>query len=69
MPLSYHVCALLENSKVRCWGWNNYGQLGLGHTNSIGDNEHPETAGDIQVGQNVLDIATSEPWHLFVAGR
>ena len=32
-----HVCALLDERNVKCWGWNTYGQLGLGDTNSGGD--------------------------------
>ncbi len=27
---NYHGCALLANSSIKCWGLNNYGQLGYG---------------------------------------
>ena len=27
-----HTCILSENGSISCWGRNNYGQLGLGHT-------------------------------------
>jgi alpha-tubulin suppressor-like RCC1 family protein len=32
-----HSCALLKNGEVKCWGWNYYGQLGLGDTETRGD--------------------------------
>jgi alpha-tubulin suppressor-like RCC1 family protein len=47
---AYHTCARLDTGKVRCWGYNNSGQLGYGHTNSIGDNETPASAGDVSLG-------------------
>jgi alpha-tubulin suppressor-like RCC1 family protein len=43
-----HTCALLSTGKVRCWGDGDYGKLGYGNTNNIGDNELPSTAGDVQ---------------------
>jgi alpha-tubulin suppressor-like RCC1 family protein len=34
----YHVCAILDNNTVKCWGYNFGGYLGYGHTNNLGDN-------------------------------
>jgi alpha-tubulin suppressor-like RCC1 family protein len=34
-----HTCVLLTSGDVRCWGNNQFGQLGLGNTNNLGDDE------------------------------
>jgi len=34
---AYHTCAILVNGTVKCWGYNGYGQLGLGDTMNRGD--------------------------------
>lgn len=45
-----HTCALLDNGAVRCWGVGSSGQLGLGNTDGIGDDETPDTAPTINLG-------------------
>lgn len=36
-----HSCAILEGGLVRCWGSNDFGQLGTGSPDAIGDDELP----------------------------
>lgn len=45
----YHTCAVLDNSELKCFGWNQYGQLGYGDNNDRGD-------GSNEMGDNLLPI-------------
>ncbi len=37
---THHICAILDNGKVKCWGRNDYGQLGQENTTQRGDNSN-----------------------------
>jgi alpha-tubulin suppressor-like RCC1 family protein len=51
-----HTCAL-GNDKVRCWGHGQYGQLGYASVTNVGDDEEPFNFGDVNVGEQVRQIA------------
>ena len=34
---AYHACAKFDDGRVKCWGRNNFGQLGIGDTDDRGD--------------------------------
>jgi alpha-tubulin suppressor-like RCC1 family protein len=52
-----HTCALRTDGQVVCWGANNTGQLGYGHTDNIGDDELPDSAGTVELGGLATQIA------------
>src|SRR3569832_1834009 len=55
------TCALLDNGLIKCWGWNNFGQLGLRDTSMRGS--APNQMGDLLasvdlgVGRVAVDVA------------
>ncbi len=52
------TCAILQDGSLRCWGRNDYGQLGLGNTNTIGDNELPSAAiAEVSLGATAAAVA------------
>ena len=55
-----HTCALLATGNVRCWGTPINGVLGYGNLDTIGDDETPAQAGDVQVGGTVVEIAAGD---------
>ena len=58
--VGFHTCALLDTGNVRCWGEGSFGRLGYGNANRIGDNESPASAGDVNVGGTVLQLAAGD---------
>lgn len=53
----YHTCALLVGGRIRCWGDNDHGQLGLGNVIRIGDDETPESAPPLDLGEAAIQLA------------
>ena len=52
-----HSCALMTDGTVRCWGRNAHGQLGLGHTQAIGDDEPAIAGGVVDLGGSATQVA------------
>jgi len=62
---SYHNCALSQTNLVKCWGYNDNGQLGLG--TDVDKGNHPNEMGDylqfINLGTGVLVESMSASDH------
>lgn len=61
---SRHMCALLDDSSVKCWGFNESGQLGLGRADDIGD-ARDEMGANLPVvslgaGRKALQVAAGD---------
>lgn len=54
------VCTVFDSGRVRCWGSNHAGQLGMGHQRQInvGDDETPaEMDSDVLLGGRAIQVA------------
>ncbi|MCB9760464.1 MAG: hypothetical protein H6739_11550 [Alphaproteobacteria bacterium] len=60
---STHTCAVLDTGAIRCWGYGYTGALGYGNRDSIGDNEDPAAAGDVDTGGRLAVAITSGQNH------
>ena len=59
-----HTCVRLDNNTVKCWGLSDYGQLGQGNTNTLGD-------GANELGDNLtaVDLGTNRTAIEITAGK
>lgn len=57
---AFHTCAILDNGRVRCWGFGRDGQLGYVNTNNdVGDDESPASVGPVDLGTGRTATAIS----------
>eukprot|EP01083_Nonionella_stella_P090322 252349_1 len=54
-----HACALSTNKTIKCWGFNGFGQLGLGNTYNQGDgpNEMGDHLSIVDLGSMFIPMA------------
>jgi len=55
-----HTCVRTVDATVRCWGANSRGELGLGHTMPIGDDEPAAASQDVALGGPVVEISAGQ---------
>src|SRR3954452_4586382 len=53
-----HTCAL-QSAALRCWGFNREGELGIGNSDTIGDDETPAAAPPADLGPGRTATAVS----------
>ncbi|PRQ10155.1 RCC1 domain-containing protein [Enhygromyxa salina] len=58
-----HTCARFDTADVRCWGYNNHGQLGTGTTTNIGDDEPASVGGLVYLGPNGISLVAAGRSH------
>ena len=58
--VSFHICVVLSNGGLKCWGWGGIGALGRGDTSSIGQyaNQMGENLPYVELGgHTVTDVS------------
>jgi cysteine-rich repeat protein len=55
-----HTCAFTQLDIIKCWGGNASGQLGLGNTSNIGDDETPSSTPNIFLGDTIVSLRMGE---------
>ena len=67
----YNTCARLEGGTVRCWGNGEHFVLANGTGESVGDDEAPATAGDIDIGESAqqITVGSDHACALLAGGR
>lgn len=53
---AHHACALCEGGTVHCWGLGQYGQLGYGSSDNVGDNESPSQVNSVDLGGPAVEV-------------
>jgi alpha-tubulin suppressor-like RCC1 family protein len=66
-----HTCIITNNDKVQCWGRNEFGQLGIGNNNDIGDGpaEMPPIEVPLQFGAVDVSAGYQHTCAIDLAGR
>ena len=59
----YHNCAILDDASVKCWGYDNFGELGLGYFEITGDE-----AGEMGDTLPAIDLGTGRTATAIAAG-
>ena len=58
-----HTCAIFDNGSVKCWGFNQYGNLGLGSTSHQGDDSSEMGDNlafvDLGTGRTAVDLSAT----------
>jgi alpha-tubulin suppressor-like RCC1 family protein len=54
-----HTCVILESGNVSCWGYNGEGELGIGTTDNVGDNETPGASDTVDLPGGKKAVAIS----------